>query len=141
VSTPLTAGQLLTSDRSFSHPCRGEISPVAVGPRLSVTQKEPDAMGERRGEGRFTNYGRVGSPDLPTSGALFLEPARRRSSHRSFRQLPPVKQAYRTYDECQQARAEVIETMNADHRTGLSRCDQLTIERRRPVRPCLKEGR
>ena len=74
MSTPLTAGQLLTSDRSFSHPCRGEISPVAVGPRLSVTQKEPDAMGERRGEGRFTNYGRVGSPDLPTSGALFWNP-------------------------------------------------------------------
>ena len=45
------------------------------------------------------------------------------------------KQAYRTNDECQQARAEIIETMIADHRTGLSRCDELTIERTRPFRP------
>jgi hypothetical protein len=45
------------------------------------------------------------------------------------------KQAYWTYDECQRARAELIDKMVAVHRTGLSRCDQVTIEQTRPFRP------
>lgn len=45
------------------------------------------------------------------------------------------KKAYLSYDECQQARAEVMATLAADNRPSLSRCDELAIERTKPFRP------
>lgn len=41
--------------------------------------------------------------------------------------------AYRTESECQQARADILDMLVADHRKALSRCDSVAIAQPRAV--------